>query len=78
MEVQRAVLQRRQLQFSSRYEQACKIDTAESVSEFFHATECEKCIGNQESWRQKPKWENVSTALQGFLSVNVDDIIKMP
>ena len=30
---------RRQLQFPTRYEQACKIDTAESFSEFFHAAE---------------------------------------
>ena len=25
-----------------------------------------KCIENQESWRQKPKWENGSTAVQGL------------
>ena len=36
---QRAVCERRQLQFPSRYQQACKIDTAESFSEFFHAAE---------------------------------------
>ena len=29
------------------FNKACKIDTAESFSKFFHATECEKCIGNQ-------------------------------
>ena len=39
MGVQRAVFEWRQLQFPTRHEQACKIDTAESVSEFFHATE---------------------------------------
>ena len=38
MGVQRAVLERRQLQFPSRYQQACKNDAAESVSEIFHAT----------------------------------------
>ena len=32
--------------------------TAESFSEIFDAVECEICIENQKSWRQKPKWEN--------------------
>ena len=38
----RAVFERRQLQFPTRYEQACKIDAAESFSEIFNAAECEK------------------------------------
>ena len=41
-----------------------KTDTAESFSEIFYAAECEKCIENQTSWRQKPKWENGSIAVQ--------------
>ena len=57
MESQRAVFERRQLQFPSRYELACKIDTAESFSEIFYAAGCEKCIENQMPWRQKPKLE---------------------
>ena len=47
------------MQFPSRSEQACKIDTAESFSEIFNAAECEKFIENQMSWRQKAqvgKW----------------------
>ena len=36
---QRAVFYWRQLQFPSRYQQACTNDTAESVSEFCHAAE---------------------------------------
>ena len=36
---QRAVCERRQLQFPPRYEKAWKNDTVESVSEFFHAAE---------------------------------------
>ena len=35
MENQRAVCERRQLQFPKRYQKACKIDTVESFSEFF-------------------------------------------
>ena len=38
----RAVFQRRQLQFPSRYQWACKNDTAESVSEFCHATDASR------------------------------------
>ena len=34
-----------------------KIDT-----KMYHAAECEKCIENQKSYRQKPKWENGSIA----------------
>ena len=41
MGVQRAVLFRRQLQFPSRCQETCKNDTAESISEFFHAAERE-------------------------------------
>ena len=36
---QRGVFYRRQLQFPSRYQSACKIDTAESFSEFFHESQ---------------------------------------
>ena len=36
---QRAMCERRQLQFPPRYEEAWKNDTAEFVSEFFHAAE---------------------------------------
>ena len=36
---QRAVCERRQLQFPQRYQQAWKNYTIESVSEFFHAAE---------------------------------------
>ena len=39
VESQRAVFERRQLQFPARYEYACKNDTAESFSELFYATE---------------------------------------
>ena len=60
------MLERRQLQFPTRYELASKIDSAKSLSEIFYAAEWEKCIENQKSWRQKPKWKNVSTAVQGF------------
>ena len=37
----------------------------------FYAAECEKCIENQKSQRQKPKWENVSTAVQGLPQRNL-------
>ena len=40
-------------------------------SKVFCAAECEKCIGNQESQRQKPKWENGSTAVQGLPQRNL-------
>ena len=39
MGVQRAVYERRQLQFPPRYQQTCENDTAESVLEFFDAAE---------------------------------------
>ena len=41
---QRAVCEMRQLQFPTRFEEACKIDT-----EIFYAVECEECIENQKS-----------------------------
>ena len=43
-----------------------KIDTAESFSEILYVAECEKCIENQKSQREKSKWKNVSIALQGL------------
>ena len=54
METLRAVLWRRQLQFPSRYQQACKIDTAESFSELFYEAEWEKCVENSKSQRKVP------------------------
>ena len=42
MGVQRAVFKRKQLQFLARYEQACKIETAESFFDIFFVAECEK------------------------------------
>ena len=39
MENQRAVFQRRQLQFPTRYQLACKIDTPQTFSELFYAAE---------------------------------------
>ena len=71
MENQRAVFERRQLQFPTRFELACKIDTAESCSEMFYAAECEKCIENQKSERQKPKCENGAIAVQGLPQRNL-------
>ena len=47
------MFERRHLQFPTRYEQASKIDTAESFSELFYAAECEKCIENQKFQRQE-------------------------
>ena len=41
----------------------------------FYAAECQKCIGNQESQRQKPKWWNGSTALQGLPQRNLHNSI---
>ena len=41
VESQRAVFQRRQLQFPSRYQKTCKNDTAESISELFYAAKRE-------------------------------------
>ena len=41
MESYRPVCERRQLQFPTRYEQACTIDTAESFSEIFNAAEAQ-------------------------------------
>ena len=61
--------------FRQGYEKACKIDTAESFSEIFYAAECEKCIENQQSLGQKPKWENVSTAVQGLPQRNLHQFI---
>ena len=52
-----------------------KIDTAESFSEIFYAAECEKCIENQKSQRQKPKWENGSIAVQGLPQRNLHNSI---
>ena len=49
-----------------------KNNTAESFSDLFYvAAECEKCIENQKSWRQKHKWENGSTAVQGLPQRNL-------
>ena len=56
MESQRAVSERRQLQFPTRYEWACKIDTAEFFSKIFYAAECEKCIENPKSQRKESQW----------------------
>ena len=55
--------------------QCSKGDTAESLSEIFYAAECEKCIENQKSERQKPKWENGSTAVQGLPQRNLHQSI---
>ena len=52
-----------------------KNDTAESFSEIFHAAECEKCIENQKSERQKSEWKNVSIALQGLLQRNLQQLV---
>ena len=41
------------MQFPSRYQQACKNNTAESFSELFYAAESEKCIENPKSQRQE-------------------------
>ena len=49
------MFKRRQLQFPTRYELSCKIDTTESLSKIFYAAECEKCFENQKSQRQKPR-----------------------
>ena len=64
---QRAVCERRQLQFPPRYEEAWKKFTIKSVSEFFHAAEWSKIIENPKSQRQESQWQNVSMALQGLL-----------
>ena len=63
------------MQFPVRCEKACKFDTAESFSNIFYAAECENCIENQESQRQKPKWENGSTAVQGLPQRNLHNSI---
>ena len=52
-----------------------KNNTVKSVSRIFYAAECEKCIENQESWRQKSKWENVSAAVQGKPQRNLHNSI---
>ena len=39
--------------------------TAESLYEFFHAAEWEKCVENPKSQRKESQWQNVSMALQG-------------
>ena len=39
--------------------------------EIFYAAECEICIENQKSKRQKPKWESGSTAVQGLPQRNL-------
>ena len=61
--------------FRPRYEEACKDDTAAPFSRIFYAAECEKCIANQKSQRQKPKWENGSTAVQGLPQRNLHNAI---
>ena len=48
-----------------------KNNTAESFSKIFCAAECEKCVENQKSLRQKPKWRNGSTAVQGLPQRNL-------
>ena len=53
----------------------CKIDTAESVSKFFHAAEWEKCVENPKSQRKKSQWWTVSMAMQGFLERNLHQLI---
>ena len=52
-----------------------QFDTAESFSKIFYAAECDKCIENQKSQRQKPKWENGSTAVQGLPQKNLHHTI---
>ena len=42
-----------------------------TLSELFYAAECEKCIENQKSLRQKPKWTNVSMAMQRLSQRNL-------
>ena len=69
--IHRAVFNKKKLQFPLRYQQACKVDTAESVSEFYRATEWEKCIENQTTQRQKSQWQNVSIAMQGLPQKNL-------
>ena len=49
--------------------------TQPNFSKIFYAAECEKCIENQESWRQKSKWENGSTAVQGLPQRNLHNSI---
>ena len=69
----RAVCERRQLQFPSRYQYACKIDTAESVSKFFHAAEWGKCVENPKSQRQKSQWWNVE-CLDGLAIITSEEL----
>ena len=38
---------------------------------------CEKCIENQDSQRQKPKWENGSTAVKGLPQRNLHNSISV-
>ena len=52
-----------------------KSDTAESVSEFFHAAEWAKIIENPKSQRKKSQWWNVSMALQGLPQRNLHQFI---
>ena len=59
-----------QFQFPTRYEEACKIDIAESFSEIFYASEW-KCIENPKSQRQIFQWKNVSFAMQGLSQRNL-------
>ena len=48
-----------------------KSTRAEPFSEIFYAAERERCIENQKSQGQKPKWENGSTAVQGLPQRNL-------
>ena len=72
---QRAVCERKQLQFPPRYHQAWKNYTIKSVSEFFHAAEWAKIIENPTSQRKKSQLWNVSMALQGLLQRNLNQFI---
>ena len=68
---QRAMCERRQLQFPPRYQLACKNDTAEYFSKIFYAAKCENIIENQKSQRQKSQ---VVESSDGLARITLEEL----
>ena len=71
MGVQRAVFERRQLQFRRDMNKRAKSTQPNPSPNSFMQQSVKECIGNQESYRQNPKWENGSTTVQGLPQRNL-------
>ena len=61
------MFKRRQLQFPSRYQQACKIDTAGSFSELFNVAECENASRTKSPGGRRPSGKMARLPCKGHL-----------